>query len=64
MSTIAAIVLGIGGMTILGVVLTARSGDLRWLFLGLPISIFLAPTPSALGQMMTAPADGGDAVRP
>src|SRR5262245_50202671 len=28
-------------MTILGVVLTARSGDLRWLFLGLPIGVLL-----------------------
>ena len=28
-------------MTILGVVLTARSGDLRWLFLGLPLAVVL-----------------------
>jgi hypothetical protein len=54
-STIAAIVLGIGGMTVLGVVLTARSGDLRWLFLGLPVAILLllvarwAPTGYRLG---------------
>jgi hypothetical protein len=40
-STIAAIVLGIGGMTVLGVVLTARSGDLHWLFLGLPFAVLL-----------------------
>ncbi|HYS18372.1 MAG TPA: hypothetical protein VET45_15720 [Candidatus Binatia bacterium] len=33
--------LGIAGMTVLGVVLTARSGDLRWLFLGLPLTLVL-----------------------
>jgi hypothetical protein len=34
-------VLGIGGSAILGVVLTAKSGDLRWLFVSLPLAFFL-----------------------
>jgi len=29
------------GATLLGVVLTARTGDLRWLFLGLPVTLAL-----------------------
>jgi len=33
------------------------------LFLGIPIAIFLATLPIALGQMMVALADVGDAVR-
>lgn len=33
--------LGTVGATILGVVLTAQTGDLRWLFLGLPVTLAL-----------------------
>ena len=34
-------VLGIVGTTVLGVVLTAHTGDLRWLFAGLPATLVL-----------------------
>ena len=36
--------LGVVGMTVLGIVFTVRSGDVRWLFVGLPftLAIFLA----------------------
>ena len=40
-STIAAVALGVGAMTILGVVFTARSGELLWLFLSLPFAFLL-----------------------
>ena len=32
---------GIVGTSVLGAILTARSGDLRWLFLSLPLAILL-----------------------
>jgi len=35
------VVLGIVGTTVLGVVLTAHTGDLRWLFAGLPATLVL-----------------------
>jgi hypothetical protein len=40
-ATLAAVVLGTVGVTGLGVVLTARTGDLRWLFVGLPFTVAL-----------------------
>ena len=55
MSTLAAIVLVIGGSIVLGVVLTARSADIRWLFLSMPFAVMLwvamryAPTGYRLG---------------
>jgi hypothetical protein len=35
------VALGTVGLTLLGVVLTARSGELLWLFLGLPVALAL-----------------------
>jgi Bacterial PH domain len=35
------VLVGIVGTTVLGAILTARSGDLRWLFLSLPLAILL-----------------------
>jgi hypothetical protein len=35
------VLIGIVGTTFLGAVLTARSGDFRWLFLSLPLAIML-----------------------
>lgn len=39
LTTLAALVIGIGGTTVLGVVLTVRTGDVRWLFASLPVTI-------------------------
>lgn len=33
------------------------------IFIGIPVAVFLATLPIALGQMMTAVADMGDALR-
>ncbi|HEV8641992.1 MAG TPA: PH domain-containing protein [Methylomirabilota bacterium] len=40
-STLAAVGLGVVGMTALGLVFTVRSGDVRWLFLSLPLTLVL-----------------------
>lgn len=40
-TTAAAVLLGVVGMTALGVVSTARSGDPRWLFASLPFALVL-----------------------
>lgn len=61
--TLAGVVVAIGGMTLLGVVFTVQTADLRWLFLGLPFTLLLflmarfAPT----GYRLTA--DGVRVVR-
>jgi hypothetical protein len=39
--TLGAVIVAIGGMTLLGVVFTVRMADLRWLFLGLPFTLML-----------------------
>ena len=54
---------------IFGTIATAIEVDgvlktLGVLFLGIPIAIFLATLPIALGQLMTAVADVGDTVNP
>ena len=55
LSTLGAVALGVGGMTVLGIVLTADRGELGWLFLSLPFTLFLfvagrfAPTGYRLG---------------
>lgn len=41
LSTLAALVLVIGGTTVFGFVMTVRSGDIRWLFLSLPFIVML-----------------------
>lgn len=41
LSTIGAVLLGVVGMTILGIVFTVQSGDPRWLFVGLPFTLAL-----------------------
>jgi hypothetical protein len=41
LSTIAAVVLGVVVMSVLGVVFTVKSGELSWLFMSLPFSVVL-----------------------
>jgi len=41
LATLAAVVFGIIGTTLVGVVFTARSGQLSWLFLSLPFALIL-----------------------
>ena len=41
MATTGAVLLGVVGMTILGIVFTVQSGDPRWLFAGLPFTLML-----------------------
>ena len=41
LSTLAAVVIGVIGMTIFGVVATARTGEPLWLFISLPFSLAL-----------------------
>jgi hypothetical protein len=40
-TSLAAVVVGIGGTSLLGIVVAARTGEPRWIFLGLPISVML-----------------------
>jgi hypothetical protein len=40
-STLAAVVLSVAGLTLVGIVLTAQTGDLRWLVIGLPFTLAL-----------------------
>jgi hypothetical protein len=41
LSALAAIVVIVGGSIVVGVVMTARTGDLRWLFVSLPFTLML-----------------------
>lgn len=41
LSALAAIILIVGGSTVVGVVMTARTGDLRWLVVSLPFTLML-----------------------
>jgi hypothetical protein len=43
-SSIAAVILGVAGMFVLGIVIAVRSGDPRWLFLSLPLTLMLFVT--------------------
>ena len=43
-STIAAVVLAVGGFTVIGIVFAVKSGEPRWIFLSLPFTLMLFVT--------------------
>jgi hypothetical protein len=40
-TSLAAVVVGIGGTTVLGIVVAAKTGEPRWVFLSLPLTVML-----------------------